>query len=130
MGIVSELLLLPFSGPVHGFRFFLERIRDEAEAVMYDEGRAFAELIDLSMRHNTGELSDAEFTEQQTVILEHINSIRDDCDELRAAEAEMDEESVFDAEPDMDEESVFDDESKMDEESVFAADPDMVEEEW
>jgi len=95
MGIVTGLLLLPFTAPVRGFGFFLERIRDEAEAALLDEGRAFAELIDLSMRHTAGELSDGEFAEQETVLLERLNSIREYRDELAAAELDADDEEML-----------------------------------
>ena len=98
MGIISGLLLLPVTGPVWGFRLLLERLRDEADNALRDEGRAFAELIGLSMRHNAGQLSDAEFAEQEAALLEQLNSIREYRDELLRGEPEVEEESL-DAEP-------------------------------
>lgn len=86
MGVVTGLLLLPVWGPVQLFRLFLERLRDEAEAVLRDEGRAFAELIDLSMRHNAGQLSDDEYGELEAALLERLNSIREYRNELLSAE--------------------------------------------
>jgi hypothetical protein len=102
MGLLG-VLLLPITGPVHGFRFILERLRDEAEGALRDEGRAFAELIDLSMRHNAGQLSDAEFAEQEEAMLERLNSIREYRDGLRHAEPDVDESEVLDAEPEEEE---------------------------
>jgi hypothetical protein len=98
MGIISGLLLLPITGPVWGFRLLLERIRDEADAALRDEGRAFAELIGLSMRHSAGQLSDAEFAEQEAALLEQLSSIREYRDELLHGEPEM-EEDTLEAEP-------------------------------
>jgi hypothetical protein len=92
MGTITGLLLLPFMAPVWGFRFLLERIRDEAEAVLRDEGRAFAELIDLSMRHTTGQLTDAEYAEQETQLLERLNSIREYRHELLHTPSAADDE--------------------------------------
>ncbi len=92
MGIIGGLLLLPITGPVRGFRFLMERLRDEAEAALLDEGRAFAELIDLSMRRNAGQLSDAEYAEQETELLERLNAIRDFREELLYADLEAEEE--------------------------------------
>lgn len=100
MGIISGLLLLPITGPVWGFRLLLERIRDEADAALRDEGRAFAELIGLSMRHNAGELSDAEFAEQEAEMLERLSSIREYRDELLRGETEGDADAL-EAEPAM-----------------------------
>jgi hypothetical protein len=82
MGVVTGILLLPVTGPVKALRFLLERLRDEAEAVLRDEGRAFAELIDLSMRHSAGQLSDEEYAEQEAELLERLNTIRDYRSEL------------------------------------------------
>jgi hypothetical protein len=104
MGLISGLLLLPITGPVSGFRLLLERLRDEAEAVLHDEGRAFAELIDLSKRHNAGQLSDAEFAEQESEVLERLSSIRDYKDELLHAQRDADENGSLDNEPDVDQE--------------------------
>ena len=92
MGVVTGLLLLPVTGPLRAFRFLLERLHDEAEAVLRDEGRAFAELIDLSMRHNAGQLSDAEYAEQEAGLLERLSSIREYRNELLHADAEAYEE--------------------------------------
>jgi hypothetical protein len=96
MGLLSGLLLLPVTGPVTAFRLLLERLHDEAEGALHDEGRAFAEMIDLSMRHQAGQLSDAEFAQQEEVLLERLASIRDYRDELRHMEheAEQDAEMV------------------------------------
>jgi hypothetical protein len=107
MGIVTGLLFLPVTGPVRAFNFLLQRIHDEAQAVLHDEGRAFAELIDLSMRHNAGMLSDVEFAEQEAALLERLGSIREYRDELlqseldvQGEEEEEEEEEPFDADPD------------------------------
>ncbi len=92
MGLIGGLLLLPITGPVLGFRFVLERLREEAEAVLLDEGRTFAELIDLSMRHNAGRLSDGEYAAQEAELLERLNAIREYRDDLLHGETDPYEE--------------------------------------
>jgi Gas vesicle protein G len=89
--MVGTLLLLPFMAPVWGFRFVLQRLSDEAESVLRDEGRGFAELIDLSMRHKAGKLSDAEFAEQESALLARLGSIREYKEELLRGELEGEE---------------------------------------
>jgi hypothetical protein len=103
MGAISGLLLLPFMAPVWGLRFVIERLHEEAEAVLRDEGRAFAELIDLSMRRSTGQLSEAEYAEQEAELLERLDSIREYRHELLHAQPDEEDEDWLYAEPDEDE---------------------------
>ena len=110
MGAIAGVLLLPVMAPVWGFRFVLEQLAEEADAVMHDEGRAFGELIELSMRHNTGQLSDAEYTDQEAELLERLSSIRDDRDESLDDDADVDEDASRDVESDMDEAQLYVDE--------------------
>jgi len=91
MGTIGTLLLLPVMAPVWGFRFLLERLRDEADAVLRDEGRAFAELIDLSMRHSVGQLSEEEYAQQEAELLERLNSIREYRHDLLRAQPDEEE---------------------------------------
>jgi hypothetical protein len=76
MGLISELLLLPVTGPVHGLQFILEQIREEAEAERLDEDRVMAELMNLGLRYDLGEISDAEYEAQERVLLEELDAIR------------------------------------------------------
>jgi hypothetical protein len=111
LALIGGILFFPVTAPAWAFRVCLERIRDEAEASLRDEGRAFAELIELSMRHNSEQLSDAEFAEQEAMLLERLSSIRDYREDLLRGELDeleddwIDDESIeegdewFDAEP-------------------------------
>ena len=103
MGVVTGLLLLPITGPVQGFRLLVERLRDEAESVLHDEGRAFAGL-----------LSDDAFAEQETVLLERLSTIREYRDDLLHGERHEEEDESFDAEAGVD---GFDTEPEVGEES-------------
>lgn len=82
MGLLSSLLLFPITGPVHGFEFILEQIKERADAVRLDEGRVMAELMDLGLRRDQGEISEAEYTEQETALLDELNAIRAEKEEL------------------------------------------------
>jgi len=88
--MITELLLAPFMAPVWGFRFLIQQLHDEADAALRDEGRAFAELVNLSMRRTTGQLSEDEYAEQETELLERLSSIRDYRNELLAQADEND----------------------------------------
>jgi Gas vesicle protein G len=108
MGVIAGLLLLPLTAPVQGVTFVLERLRDEAEAVMSDEDRSFAELIDLSMRCNAGQLSEAEFAEREEELLRRLSSIREYKEVMMDSELDADADTRFDFESDTDEFEEFD----------------------
>lgn len=88
MGLLSSLLLLPVTGPVHGFRAILAAIQEQVDAQMMDEARVQGELVRLSVRHSAGQISDAEYESQETALLEKLNSIRAYKAELMEAQAE------------------------------------------
>jgi hypothetical protein len=111
MGLITGLLLSPVMAPVWGFRFVLERLQEEAEANLRDEGRGFAELIDLSMRHSAGKLSDAEYAEQEAALLDRLSAIRESREELLNAR-------FADYEDDADEDDVLDDEREVEDDAM------------
>src|SRR5262245_49282999 len=76
MGIISNLLLLPVMGPAWGFRLFVEQLHEEAQAELHDDGRAFADLIELSMRRSAGQISDEEFADEEAQLLERLSAMQ------------------------------------------------------
>lgn len=98
MGLLG-VLMLPVTGPVWGFRMIAEKLCAEAEAVAHDEGRGFAELLDLSMRRNAGRISDAEYAEQEAALLERLSAIRQgEVEGEEELEGEAECEGVFENE--------------------------------
>lgn len=87
MGLLSGLLLFPVTGPARGFEFILEQLKERADAVRLDEGRVMAELMDLGLRRDQGEISEAEYTEQETALLAELNAIRAEKEELAESES-------------------------------------------
>ncbi len=75
MGLLSGLLLLPVTAPIRGLQFVVEQIQAEAEAALMDERRIHAELISLSLRLDLGEITEAEYEEQEEALLERLNLI-------------------------------------------------------
>ncbi len=90
MGLLSNLLLFPVTGPVHGVRFLLEQIQAQANAELLDEGRVQAELMSLSVRYDLGEISDAEYEEQEEALFEELNAIRAYKEELLESDGYLD----------------------------------------
>jgi Gas vesicle protein G len=76
MRLLSEILLSPISGPVRTIEFVTKRIKDQVEAEYLDEGKVRAELLDLTMRYDRGEIDADQYKQQEAAILEHLNEIR------------------------------------------------------
>ncbi|HEY7976236.1 MAG: gas vesicle protein GvpG [Ktedonobacterales bacterium] len=76
MRFLSKLLTAPVTGPLDTVNFVVKRINDQVAAEYLDEGKTQADLLDLTMRYERGELDDAAFEEQQAAILQHLNDIR------------------------------------------------------
>lgn len=76
MGLVTGLLLFPVVAPVQGMRFVLEQLRAEAESMMLDEDRIRAEIMELEMRHDQGDISDEDYEVQETELLQDLNVMR------------------------------------------------------
>jgi hypothetical protein len=73
---LSKFLTAPVSGPIDLVNFVAKRVNDQVAAEYLDEGKVQADLLDLTMRYERGELDDTAFEEQQAAILQHLNDIR------------------------------------------------------
>ena len=79
MGLLSELLLLPVTGPVRGLRFIAEQVKEQVDAELDPQRRAEqvqAELIELSVRRDLGQISEDEYAAQEAVLLQQSNALR------------------------------------------------------
>ena len=76
MGLFTDLLLLPVTGPYRGLRFLLEQIQEQANTEMFDPARIQAELMSLGLRLDQGELTEDEYLEAEALLLERLNQAR------------------------------------------------------
>ena len=85
MGLLSDVLLLPVTGPVRGLRFIAAQVKEQVDAER-DPGRRAeqvqAELMRLSVRRELGQISADEYAAQEAALLEQLNALQA---ELRAA---------------------------------------------
>ena len=79
MGLLTDVLLLPITGPIRGLRFIAEQVKDQVDAERDPARRAQqvqAELIRLSVRRDQGQISEDEYAAQETVLLEQLNALQ------------------------------------------------------
>ncbi|MEU0744085.1 gas vesicle protein GvpG [Streptomyces sp. NPDC006134] len=71
MGLISEVLLLPFA-PVRGSAWAIKQVLQEAERIHYDPATIRAELARLEERLEAGEISEEEFDRQEDELLDRL----------------------------------------------------------
>ena len=77
MGLLSDVLLFPITGPVRGLAFIFEQIKEQVdEELLGESSRIEEELMSLGLRYELGEISEQAYAEQETGLLERLNNIR------------------------------------------------------
>lgn len=77
MGFILDLLTAPVLGPIRGVKWLAEKVAEAAEDELLDEDRVRGELLELQMRLEMDEISEEEYTRQESVLLERLNAIRE-----------------------------------------------------
>jgi hypothetical protein len=78
MGLLSDVLLFPVTGPVRGLAFIAAQIKEQVDAELDPRRRAEkvqAELMRLSMRHDLGQISEDEYAAQEAALLAQLNAL-------------------------------------------------------
>ncbi|WEO93078.1 gas vesicle protein GvpG [Streptomyces sp. FXJ1.172] len=79
MGLVKELLLLPFA-PVRGSAWVLGQVVHEAERIYYDPAAIRAELARLEELLEAGEIDEEEFDRAEDELLDRLETaLRNDA---------------------------------------------------
>ncbi|MFE9448543.1 gas vesicle protein GvpG [Streptomyces sp. NPDC006739] len=73
MGLISEVLLLPFA-PVRGSGWVIKQVLNEAERIYYDPATVRAELARLEERLEAGEIDEDEFDRQEDDLLDRLET--------------------------------------------------------
>ena len=79
MGLLTDVLLLPITGPIRGLRFIAEQVKDQVDAERDPARRVQqvqAELIRLSVRRDLGQISEDEYAAQEEDLLAQLNALR------------------------------------------------------
>jgi hypothetical protein len=77
MGFVFSLLTSPVLGPVRGVCWLAEKVAEEANRRYLDEDGVRAELLQLQMRLEMGEITEEQYAGQERVLVERLSAIRE-----------------------------------------------------
>jgi len=76
MGILFDLLALPLTGPINGTIWIAEKLLDQAENEMYDEGKVRAKLMELELLLDLGDINEETYLAAEEELLERLKEIR------------------------------------------------------
>ena len=77
MGFVFDLLTSPVLGPIKGVHWLASKVAEAAEGELLDESKVRGELLELQMRLEMDEITEEEYDEQEGVLVEQLNAIRE-----------------------------------------------------
>ena len=75
--LLVDLLTLPILGAPRMVSWIGKKTVETVEQSEFDEGAVQGQLLELQMRYELGELTEEEYTEQETALLERIKVIRE-----------------------------------------------------
>jgi len=77
MGFVFDLLTSPVLGPIRGVHWLATKVAEAAESEVLDESKVRGELMEIQIRLEMGEITEEEYDEQEKVLVERLNAIRE-----------------------------------------------------
>lgn len=91
--LLDDLLLLPITGPIAGFKWVMNTIQKMADEELMNDQPWKERLIELQMRLELGELTEEEYGCEEAVVFQALRDIRARREELaRQLAADRDEE--------------------------------------
>ena len=76
MGLLTNLLFFPVTGPVAGIKWSLGKVQKVVEEELTDDEPVKQELMELQMRRELGDIDDAEYVERETELMARLREVR------------------------------------------------------
>jgi hypothetical protein len=90
--LLDDILLLPITGPIAGFRWIMKTIQTMADEELMNDQPWKERLIELQMRLELGEIAEDEYVREEAIVFQALRDIRARREELaRQYAAERDE---------------------------------------
>lgn len=75
MGLLWKILSAPIMLPTKGMLFVFDKIREQAETELWDEGKVHQQLLQLQMMLDIGDISEADFYAAEEELLDRMDAI-------------------------------------------------------
>jgi hypothetical protein len=97
MGLLIDLLTAPIMLPAKGLIFVFDKIREQAENEVLDDGKIRMQLLELQALLDLGEITEEEFYKAEEELLDRLDAILAFKQGIEDEEDSDDEESTEDA---------------------------------
>ncbi|HEX6309041.1 MAG TPA: gas vesicle protein GvpG [Longimicrobiales bacterium] len=76
MGLLRHVLFWPVTGPLFLAEFSLEKVQGVVREELTDDTRIKAELMELQLKLELGDIDDAEYTAQEAALMQQLREVR------------------------------------------------------
>ena len=83
--LLDDILLLPITGPIAGFRWVMTTIQKMADEELMNDQPWKERLIELQMQLELGELSEEDYVREEAIVFQALRDIRARKEELARA---------------------------------------------
>ena len=76
MGLLSNILFFPVTGPVAGIRWSLRKVAQVVDEELTDDSAIKQELMELQMQLELGDIDDAEYVRREAELMARLREVR------------------------------------------------------
>ena len=76
MGLLTNILFFPVTGPVAGIRWSLDKVMRVVEDELTDDSAVKQELMELQMLLELGDIDDAEYVRGEAELMQRLRDVR------------------------------------------------------
>lgn len=76
MGLLSNLLFFPITGPVAGIKWSLRKVAQVVDEELTDDSSIKQELMELQMQLELGDIDDAEYVRREAELMTRLREVR------------------------------------------------------
>jgi hypothetical protein len=76
MGLLSNLLFFPITGPVAGIKWSLRQVAQVVDEELTDDSAIKQEMMELQMQVELGDVDDAEYARREADLMQRLREVR------------------------------------------------------
>jgi hypothetical protein len=76
MGLLTNLLFFPITGPVAGIKWSLGKVQQVVEEELTDDSSVKQELMELQMQLELGDIDDEEYARREAELMARLREVR------------------------------------------------------